>query len=150
MQRRENAIQTERNHDGETSALARMRAAFVKSPEPASPFLKRIPLKLGDGLVLLPTSHVLMIVAHAERLTVTTADRAQHSMLYRLKNLENLLDPAEFLRVSRGAIINLDAVVRIVTATDGTSTVQFANGQKVHMSRNQTGRLRRACLDILK
>ncbi len=112
-------------------------------------YLTRIPVRVQDGLLFVPTSRVVTITAHAERLTITTSDRAEHSFEYRLKDLEARLDPAEFLRLSRSIIVNLTAISRIVRGPNGTNKVVLENGRELNMSRKQAVRLRRAVLAVL-
>src|SRR6266404_4142347 len=84
---------------------ARLRAALAK-PRPASEpeYLTRIPVRDRTTLVVVPTSQVATIVAEGERHTITTIDHHQHSLLYRLRDLEARLDPAVFIRLNRGAL----------------------------------------------
>ena len=83
-----------------------------------------------------------MILAHGENLNICTLDGETHSINYRLKNLATLLNPAEFVQLSRGALANVNAVSRIVSGPSGTSRVIFDNGLEVAMSRIQSRRLR--------
>lgn len=152
MSRRELAPQADSAHDPHkrpVSELTRLRTALVGPGAPPHAFLTRIPIRTDDGLFLVPTSSVVAIVAKGVRLTVTTVDHAQHSLLYRLRDLEARLDPSDFLRVSRGVIVNINAVSRIVSEASGTSRVVLKSGEEMRMSRNQTGRLRRVLLDAL-
>ncbi len=132
------------------SEMARLRSAIVAPARPSSEYLTRIPVRGGDGLVLVPTDRVMMITADRQRLIITTRDQQQHTILYRLKDLETRLDPAVFVRLSRSLIVNLNSITRIVNGPAGTSTALFENGRQVGMSRNQTGRLRRVFQDLLK
>jgi len=101
-------------------------------------------------MVLVPAAEVVMVEAHGERLTITTRDQRRHTILYRLKNLEERLDPGQFVRLGRGLIVNFSAIERFVTDRAGTSTVVLNNGQTLKMSRMQTVRLRRLLQDVLK
>jgi DNA-binding LytR/AlgR family response regulator len=103
----------------------------------------------GDTLILVPTSSVAAVAAHGERLIITTLDHHRHTMHYRLKDLEARLDPAEFIRLSRGTLANVNAVSRIVAGPSGTNRVILQNGDEVGMSRIQTQRLRHVLLRLL-
>ena len=70
-------------------------------------------------------------------------------MTYRLKDLERRLDPAEFVRLSRGMLVNVDAVARILSSSSGTSRVILHNGDEIGMSRIETKRLRRVVVEVL-
>jgi two-component system, LytTR family, response regulator len=107
-------------------------------------YLTRVPVRTQSGLLLIPTSQVLMIVAHGERLTITTSELADYSFEYRLKNLEARLDPGEFLRLGRSIIINLASISRIIREPNGTYRVVLENGRELEMSRKQAVRRRRS------
>jgi two-component system LytT family response regulator len=130
------------------SESKRVRAAVVKPAEARREFLRRVPAKTDDGLHLIASDAILMIVAKGLRLSVVTGDH-EYSVLYRLKDLEARLDPSDFLRLSRGIIVNVNRVSHITSGTSGTSTVTLDNGQQLKMSRNQTGRLRQVLLAVL-
>lgn len=128
----------------------RLRAALVKESGSGSDYLRRIPVRHQDTLVLIPTSQVATIVANGETLTISTLDRQQHSFVYRLKDLEARLDPTEFIRLNRGALVNVNVVSRIVPGSAGTSRVVFVNGGELRMSRMQSKRFRRILLELLR
>jgi DNA-binding LytR/AlgR family response regulator len=130
------------------SESTRLRTALA-GPVEGREFLKRIPIRAEGGLLLVPTCRVVTIVAKGERLMVATVDQSEHTFYYRLKDLEARLDPAEFIRLSRSILVNLNAVSRIASGSSGTNTVIFENGQEMRMSRNQAARLRRVLLDLL-
>jgi DNA-binding LytR/AlgR family response regulator len=133
-----------------TSELARLRAAIVAPAGERGRYLSRIPVRTSGALRLVPTSQVAMIVAHGERLTVTTIDQATYSFECRLKILEIHLDPSQFVRVRRGLMVNLNLVSRIVTASSGTYKVLLQDGQGLGMSRMQAARLRHVLVDVLR
>jgi two-component system, LytTR family, response regulator len=91
---------------------------------------------------LVPVAQVAAIVADSERLTITTIGGKQYVIYYRLKDLESRLDPEQFVRLSRAALVNLSAVSRIVVRQSGTHTVILENGQELSMSRLQSRQLR--------
>ena len=132
------------------SEARRLRSGLVTaSATVKSEFLRRIPVRSDDGLVLVPTARVVTIEAERERLIITTIDQDRHTILCRLKNLEQRLDPADFVRLSRSLIVNINVIVRIVTLRGWTSTAILDNGQRLGMSRKQTVRLRRVLHGLL-
>ena len=58
-----------------------------------------------------------------------------------LNDLESRLDPAQFSRISRAAIVNLDAVRELVPLGDGTGEVRLGNGARLEVSRRRFGTL---------
>ena len=107
-----------------------------------SELIERIPVKKRDEIYLVPVAEVASVVADGELLRITTADNQRYDINYRLKDLENRLDPARFLRLSRGALVNVDAVSHISPMPGGTYLVSLKNGQEVQSSRLQSKILR--------
>src|SRR5919197_981391 len=132
------------------SESARLRAALIKAP-PASnrEFLQRIPVRNGNSLILVPTSLVTTIVAQGANLIIRTLKGDTHSLNYRLKDLALRLDPAEFVRLGRGALANVNTISRIIGGPSGTHRVIFDDGYELTMSRIQSRRLRTAVLALL-
>ena len=130
---------------------ARLRAALAKSPLPAQPeYLNRIPVRNGNNLVLVPTAQVTTIIADGANLIISTLDGKTHSFSYRLKDLELHLDPAEFVRLGRGALANVNTISRIVAGPSATNRVIFDDGHELSMSRIQSRRLREVLLRVLR
>jgi two-component system LytT family response regulator len=134
---------------GARGSESRLRAALAERSSSRREYLTRIPIRDGASLTLVPTALVAMIVAHGEKLTITTLDHQRHSLLYRLKDLEARLDPAEFVRLGRGALANLNAVSRIVAGPSGRKKVILKNGDELAMSRIEAQRLRRIVQGLL-
>jgi two-component system LytT family response regulator len=152
MTQREPVPAGESANDGRkrpTSALLRLRTALVGPVASTREFLTRIPIRTDGDLLLIPAARVVTIVARGERLVITTVDQSEHSVLYRLKDLEAHLDPSQFVRLSRNTIVNVDVVSRIAPESSGTNRVTLDNGQEVRMSRNQAARLRRILRELL-
>jgi DNA-binding LytR/AlgR family response regulator len=62
---------------------------------------------------------------------------------YTLSELEERT-AGSFVRVSRGDLVNLEAVTRILAAGDGTGTLELADGTRVRVSRRRFVDVRRA------
>ena len=70
-------------------------------------------------------------------LTCLVADGGQYWMDPSLNELEQRLDPARFFRISRGALINLNAVTEVVPVTGGAGEVVLKNGHRLDVSRRR-------------
>jgi two-component system, LytTR family, response regulator len=70
-------------------------------------------------------------------LTRLVSDGAQYWMDPTLNELEQRLDPARFFRVSRAALINLNAVAEVHPLTGGSGEVLLKNGQRLEVSRRR-------------
>ena len=70
-------------------------------------------------------------------LTRLIADSGQYWMDPSLNELEQRLDPARFFRISRAALVNLNAVTEVVPVTGGSGEVVLKNGHRLEVSRRR-------------
>jgi two-component system LytT family response regulator len=110
--------------------------------------LERIPVRRKDDILLVPVTHIASVVAEGELLHLTTARQERHTITYRLKDLEARLDPARFIRLSRGTIANIECIVRVTPMPGGVYTVKLRNGQELEVSRIQSRVLRQRLLHL--
>jgi two-component system LytT family response regulator len=106
-------------------------------------YLDRIPVREGEGIILVSVAEIASIVADGATLHVTTCTGEAHAITYRLKDLEDRLDPDRFVRLSRRALVAVDAIRRITPRSGGTFSATLANDQTVAVSRIQARLLRR-------
>lgn len=104
--------------------------------------LERIPVRQNDAIILLPVSGIVSIVAEGELLHLTTIDNESFTIDYRLKDLEARLDSSKFVRLSRGALANVDFIARVNPQPGGTYLITFKNDQQLPVSRIQSKILR--------
>jgi len=129
--------------DYKAEATERVQAA-VSAYEAAGgrPSLERIPVRRHDEIVLVPVSHIVSIVADGELLHLRTLNNETHTISYRLRDLVARLEPTHFVRLSRGTIVNIDTIRRIVRMPGGMLTVITNNNQEFPVSRLQSRLLR--------
>jgi two-component system LytT family response regulator len=114
----------------------RVRAAATHFAANApTPMLRRIPLRKRDDIVLVPVEQIASVVADGELLHVTTRSNERYTITYRLKDLEPRLDPAQFVRISRGTILNVPAIVKITQMPGGSYQVTMHGGVQHQVSR---------------
>jgi two-component system LytT family response regulator len=125
-------------------AEVRRLAEAARDYEDARPLaaLTRIPVRRRDDIVLLPIGQVASVVADGELLHLTTIRGERFTITYRLKDLEARLDPARFVRLERGAIVNLDAIAKVSPMPGATYLVTLVNNQEIRASRQQSKVLR--------
>ncbi|MBK9153363.1 MAG: response regulator transcription factor [Chloracidobacterium sp.] len=131
---------------GETRRLNDAASAYEELGR--SEFLQRIPVKKRDEFYLINVEEIASIVADGELLKLTTQDGRRFEFNFRLKDLEERLDPSRFIRLSRGAIVNIDSVSHISPLPGGTYNVALTNGQEVASSRLQSKILRSRLLRL--
>lgn len=109
--------------------------------------LERIPVKKRDEIYLVPVAEIASIVADGELLRITTGENQKYIVNYRLKDLETRLDEKRFVRLSRGALVNLEMIARVSPMPGGTYLIVLKNNQEIAASRQQSKILR---LKLLK
>ena len=112
------------------------------------PFLERIPVRHREEVVIVPVQLIASIVADGELLKITTSRNERHTITYRLKDLERMLDPARFIRLGRGTLANVDQIGKVAVMPGGTHVAILANGQKLPVSRIQSRLLRERLLKL--
>ena len=130
----------------EGEQLKKAAAAYgeLKKPE----ILERIPVRLRDEILLVPTREIVSIVADGELLHITDRNSKRFVINYRLKDLEARLAPDKFIRLSRGALVNADSIAKISPLAGGTYLVTLKNNQKLSSSRLQSKILREQLLKL--
>ena len=112
------------------------------------PYLERIPVRHREEVVIVPVQQIASIVADGELLNITTTRNERHTITYRLKDLERMLDPARFIRLGRGTLANVDQIGKVAVMPGGTHVAILANGQKLPVSRIQSRVLRERLLKL--
>ncbi len=92
--------------------------------------------RAGDRLRIIPQKEVVYFSSEGGLTRVHTRDR--HYLLDpTLNELEAFLDPNLFFRISRAAIVNLDAVSEIRPLIRGTADVALNTGVALEVSRRR-------------
>ena len=92
--------------------------------------------------------HLISIVAEGEFLHLRTTQNEHHTICYRLRDLAARLEPTRFVRVGRGAIVNIDMIRRIVPIAGGMFTIVLTDNQEFRVSRIQSRFLREGLLRL--
>jgi DNA-binding LytR/AlgR family response regulator len=128
---------------------ANLRTAIATYDEAISQkIIERIPVRVRDEIVLLPVREVIAIVADGELLNITTVRNERYTINFRLKDLEARLEAAKFVRLSRGALANIEFIQKISPMPGGTYLVTLKNNQQLPASRSQSRILREQLLRL--
>jgi two-component system LytT family response regulator len=97
---------------------------------------RRLVVKTCSGWLVIDPSRVHRISADGKDVLIFGADGAQR-VRQSLGTLAAKLDPAQFVRVHRGEIVRLDAVVRYEPGARGDGVLTLCDGSAVSLSRTQ-------------
>jgi two-component system LytT family response regulator len=148
-------------------ALRRARAEVVKAPEPESAdrfrtmldarlpsptssaaepnrgvgaYAARITVRAGERYVLLRTADIDWIEASANYVRLHAGDR-EFQIRTTMADLERRLDPAQFTRIHRSAMVNVDRIVSLAPDFHGDFLVVLKTGLTLKLSRGYRDRL---------
>jgi len=119
--------------ESEAKRLAEVQGALPSVRVNVS--VERIPVRRRDDVVLVPVTSILAIVADGELLHLTTRSGERHTITYRLKDLESRLPAGQFIRLSRGALVRVDAIAKVSPMPGGTYVVTMSDGEQHPVSR---------------
>lgn len=96
----------------------------------------RFLVRNGAHYLVIAEPHVLYFGSEGS-LTLLVADKGQYWMDPTLNDLEQRLDPARFFRISRAALVALNAVTEVIPLPGGSGEVVLKNGQRLEVSRRR-------------
>ncbi len=109
--------------------------------EPAATYLRHFTVKRQDAVQLVKVEDVDWIAADGNYV-VLHAGKTQHLIRDNIGKVASRLDPAQFPRIHRSAIVNLDRIKAFYPTSHGDYTVVLQNGTELPMSRTYKNRLR--------
>jgi two-component system LytT family response regulator len=115
----------------QTRAGAFDRAARAQHSAPA-----RFLVRSGSHYLVIGEARVLYFTSE-DGLTRLVGESAQYWMDPTLNDLEQRLDPARFFRISRAALVNLNAITEVSPIAGGAGEVALKNGQRLEVSRRR-------------
>jgi two-component system, LytTR family, response regulator len=99
-------------------------------------YLQRIPVRTDEHVIFVDVDDVVWIKASRNTVLIHLADRV-HELRETMTSLAGRLDPRQFARVHRSAIINVRRVKAIHPWFKGHHIVTMDTGQQLRMSRYQ-------------
>ena len=119
--------------------LEARRRGETSSPTPArkaASFPLRFLARSGARYHVVPRAEVLYFASEGGLTKLQCRDR-HYWMQPSLQDLEHSLDPAHFIRVSRAAIVNLNAVAEVSPMPGGGGELRLAGGARLEVSRRR-------------
>jgi len=95
--------------------------------------LERIASRVADRTIVLDVARVTHVVAR-DKLTFAALGGREHVIDYTLAQLEQRLDPRRFVRVHRGAMVNVAFVDELYPDVDGGTLVRLKDEKKTEIS----------------
>ena len=105
-------------------------------------YASRMVFKSRGRILFLLVKEIRWIEAEENYVRIHAASES-HLLRETIGRLEARLDPANFLRVHRSSIVNLQYVKEVKNEADGDATVVLKSGEKIAMSRSYRSRIQR-------
>ncbi len=121
--------------------LARQLGALLAGGAESSATVPRIAVPRSGGVLMLAVDAIDWIEA-VDYLARIHAGGERHLLRESLASLMRRLDPAQFLRVHRSAVVRIDRVRELCADARGDLTVVLPDGTKVPVSRRQRSSVR--------
>lgn len=102
----------------------------------------RLAVRLGTKTILVPVADVDWIESDGDYARIHAGGRA-HLVSSRMHALEQMLEPASFLRIHRSVIVNLDRVAELHRDEDGGGAVVLRDGLRLRVARGRWEELER-------
>ena len=107
-----------------------------------SPYLERIAVEMRGKVRVIPVDQIDYITASGPYAELRVGDRT-HLIRETMQTLEERLDPRQFIRIHRSAIVRLALVDTLLRGAGGDYEVQLKNGFKLPVSRSRREELER-------
>jgi two-component system LytT family response regulator len=105
--------------------------------------LKRLAARRGKRIAIVPLREIVRIEIEDKLVFACTA-KERLLIEKSIGQLEELLQPSGFLRISRGELVNLEMVRELAPYFSGTWRVKLSNGEERDVSRERAKQLKEA------
>jgi two-component system LytT family response regulator len=111
-------------------------------PADSSAYLERIAVEMRGKVRVVPVDQIDYITASGPYAELHTGDRT-HLIRETMQTLEERLDPRQFIRIHRSAIVRLPLVETMLRGAGGDYEVQLKGGLRLPVSRSRREELER-------
>ena len=108
----------------------------------SSAYLERIAVEMRGKVRVVPVDQIDYITASGPYAELHTGDRT-HIIRETMQTLEERLDPRQFIRIHRSAIVRLPLVDTLLRGAGGDYEVQLKGGLRLPVSRSRREELER-------
>ena len=123
-------------------ALAGSRDNVAASGAGAKPYARRFVVRLAGRITVVQAADIDWIEAADYYACLHVGDKS-YLLRQTMHDLEGSLDPAQFFRIHRSAIVNVDRVRDLVPGAGGQSATVCLDGARLRMARGRLSELRR-------
>jgi two-component system LytT family response regulator len=137
------ALNLQRTFGALRTANDRATPGVLSVPEqaPSTP-ARRIGVRTGAKTVIIETPEIDWIAADGDYVRIH-AGKQSHLASQRMQEMENVLDPAQFARIHRSVIVNIDRVRELRREPDGSGSLVLKNGIALRVARSRWEALER-------
>lgn len=115
-------------------AVSEKLLALLGQRRPAQEYITRVTVKTGERVVVLKAEQIEYIEA-AGNYVILHVGKENHVLRETLTALEQKLNPRQFLRISRSALVNADQIRELQPLFKGEHAVLLRNGKQLTMTR---------------
>jgi two-component system LytT family response regulator len=115
----------------EVTALLRELAANLRGERPEFP--RRIATRVGDRISFLDIDQVTHVMA-SDKLTYAVVNGRQHCVDETVSDLEQRLNPAQFLRIHRAVLVNVNWIHELNSWFGGKIVVTLKDAQRTQLT----------------
>jgi two-component system LytT family response regulator len=116
------------------------RGGPVERSDPEDGYLQRIPVRKAKEVRVIAVETVTYFEAEGPYVELHTDDGGRHLIRERMKTLEAQLDPANFCRIHRSTIVNLNFVDAVQPNYEDRYVVVLSTGERLDVSRRRRER----------
>lgn len=113
------------------------------SEEPRGKYLKRLAIKSGGRVSIVPVRDIDWIEAKGDYMRLHSG-KSSHLLRETMQRLEEELDPGRFVRIHRSTIVNIERIKELHPFFKGEYVVQLQDGTQLKLSRGYRERLESA------
>lgn len=115
--------------------------ALVEELRLGSRYLTRIAVRSGGKIRIVSTAEIDYVEASGNYVRLHSKGTS-HLLRETMQRVEGQLDPTQFARIHRSAIVNLDRIAELQPDLHGDYTVKLHDGRKLPLSRSYRDRLK--------
>ncbi|MDI6808044.1 MAG: LytTR family DNA-binding domain-containing protein [Candidatus Eisenbacteria bacterium] len=115
---------------------------LARSMEEQRRVIRRFSVTAGNKIVLIPEDEIYFFNAEDKYTFLNTRDH-DFIVSFPIKDLENRLDPAKFVRVHRSYVVNLNFIESVNRWFGGKLLVKMKNGKEITVSRGYMASFKR-------